>query len=46
MICSPCRCGNCKDCPELARQLDLTLPDVIRAASALCYCAHELLVGG
>lgn len=35
-----------KACPELRRQADETLTALIRKASALCDCAHELVLVG
>ena len=40
MICQQCRERRHMECPELDRQLDLTLPAVVRLSSPLCDCAH------
>lgn len=31
-----------RHCPELRRQADPTLADLVKAASALCDCQHEM----
>ena len=41
MICLPCRDRLHSSCPEVARQMDATLSDTDRLASALCNCQHR-----
>jgi hypothetical protein len=45
MICKDCREGSHSDCPELDRQLDVTLQPFERVGSSRCDCQHEITPG-
>lgn len=41
MICPSCRESKHEQCPEAARQADLSLSPTERAGSLLCDCQHQ-----
>ena len=41
MICAPCHNQDHEGCPEVARQADPDVSALSKAASELCYCAHQ-----